>query len=62
MSTNIYKIPDDFVLSYNKLNDSGNLSVNALVKQYKKSPSVISRWLSESGLHIEKTNAKIEME
>jgi len=53
-------IPSDFTVVCEKLNDSNKLSVNSLVKTYKVSPSVITRWLNESNIFIEKQNEKKE--
>jgi len=50
-------IPSDFISMYNNCDSP---SVNYFVKHYSVSPSVIHRWLKESGVSIEKSNERKE--
>lgn len=52
-------LPNNFIETV-KQTDKSILSINFLVQTYKVAPSVINRWLNESGLSIEKTNDLIE--
>lgn len=53
--------PADFSVVFKEMEKQNKLSVNALRKHFQiASPGIITRWLSEEGLSIEKSNKKKE--
>ena len=56
-----YTTPNDFLTICSQLKTENTISVNLLRNHYNiKSPSIINRWLLESGLTIKKSNVKKE--